>query len=53
MKNLTIKQSNKYQDFFDFMSQEHNLTLTISEMYEIISEVEKLKSELARSDSEN
>ena len=53
MKNLIITQANKYQNFFDFMNQEHNLTLTISEMQEIISEVEKLKSELSRTDSEN
>lgn len=52
MEDLTIKQANKYQAFFNFMNQEHDLTLTISEMQEIVSEVEKLKSELARTDSE-
>jgi hypothetical protein len=35
-----------YQDFFNFFSQEHNLTLTISEMQEILSEAKKLESKL-------
>lgn len=30
------KEANKYQEFFDFMLEQHGLTLTISEMDEII-----------------
>lgn len=35
--------SNNYQEFFNFMSQEHDLTLTLSEMDEIVQEAAKLK----------
>ena len=38
--------ADKYQDFFNFMCQEHDLILTIDEMNEIVSEVEKLKEKL-------
>ena len=33
--------ADKYQEFFDFMSQEHDLILTIEEMDEIIFEAER------------
>lgn len=39
--------ADKYQEFFNFMSQEHDLTLTISEMDEIVSEAQKLVKKLA------
>lgn len=39
--------ADKYQEFFNFMSQEHDLTLTISEMDEIVSEAQKLAKKLA------
>ena len=32
----------KYQEFFDFMYQNHNLILTISEMDEVILEAKKV-----------
>jgi len=34
--------ADKYQDFFNFMNQEHGLILTIEEMDEIVSESQKL-----------
>ena len=43
---INTELADKYQEFFDFMSQEHNLTLTISEMNEILSEAKKLESKL-------
>ena len=46
MENIPLEIADKYQEFFDFMSQEHNLTLTISEMVEIRVEVEKLNEKL-------
>ena len=36
----------KYQDFFDFMFDEHELVLIISEMEEIRTEIEKLNEKL-------
>ena len=35
-----------YQDFYNFMYQEHGLILLDSEIQEIIIEVEKLKNKL-------
>lgn len=37
--------ANTYQGLFDFFNQEHNLTLTISEMNDIIYEVERFMKE--------
>ena len=42
--------ADKYQDFFNFMIQEHDLILTIDEMNEIVSEVEKLKKKFDDND---
>jgi flagellar biosynthesis regulator FlbT len=42
--------ADKYQEFFSFMSQEHNLILTVSEMDEILSEAKKLESKLSQHD---
>jgi hypothetical protein len=39
--------ADKYQEFFNFMRQEHDLILTISEMDEIVSEAQKLVKKLA------
>lgn len=39
--------ADKYQEFFNFMSQEHDLILTMSEMDEIVSEAQKLVKKLA------
>jgi hypothetical protein len=36
------KNESKYQDFFGFMADEHNLLLTITEIEEIIREVKKI-----------
>lgn len=41
MKNIIKEEADKYQDFFNFLSQEHGLTPTISEMDEIVSEAKK------------
>ena len=38
--------ADKYQEFFNFMYQEHDLTLTISEMDEIIHEADRLVKKL-------
>ena len=40
---VPITIADKYQEFFNFMNKEHDLVLTIDEMNEIVSEVEKLK----------
>ena len=39
--------ADKYQEFYNFMSQEHNLTLTISEMDEIVMEAQRLVKKLS------
>jgi len=44
---ISTEIADKYQEFFNFMSQEHDLTLTISEMDEIVSESQKLVKKLA------
>lgn len=46
MIDIPFVIADKYQEFFRFMKQEHNLTLTISEMEEIRVEVEKLNEKL-------
>lgn len=43
---ISTEIADKYQEFFNFMKQEHNLTLTISEMSEIVSEAQKLVKKL-------
>jgi hypothetical protein len=43
---VTIEEANKYQEFFNFMRNEHNLTLTITEMQDVIREVNKLNEKL-------
>lgn len=40
--------ADKYQDFYNFMNQEHNLILTISEMDEILAEALKLNHKLSK-----
>ena len=45
---VNIQLADRYQEFLNFMSQEHDLTLTISEMDEIVSEAQKLVEKLAR-----
>ena len=44
-KYIIKEEADKYQELFNFFSQEHNLTLTISEMDEIIREVEIFKKQ--------
>ena len=43
-KPFPICITDKYQSFFNFMSKNHNLLLTINEMDEIISEAIKTKN---------
>jgi len=38
------RERDKYQDFYDFMSNEHNLILTESEIHEIMREVNLISS---------
>ena len=40
MSKIPKEQADLYQDFFNFLSQEHNLTCTIEEMDEIIHEAQ-------------
>ena len=40
MNKIAREQADLYQDFFNFLSQEHNLTCTIEEMNEIIYEAQ-------------
>lgn len=40
MNKIAREQADLYQDFFNFLSQEHNLTCTIEEMDEIIHEAQ-------------
>ena len=40
MNKIAREQADLYQDFFSFLSQEHNLTCTIEEMDEIIHEAQ-------------
>lgn len=42
MRNIPREIADKYQDLFNLLNQEHDLILTISEMDEIILEVQKL-----------
>lgn len=38
-----------FQDFFSFMSREHNIILTQTEIFDILHEANKLQSKLNRS----
>ena len=40
MNKIAREKADLYQDFFNFLSQEHNLTCTIEEMDEIIHEAQ-------------
>lgn len=42
MTYINTETADKYQEFFDFMNQEHDLILTIEEMDEIIFEAQRL-----------
>ena len=42
MTYVNTELADKYQEFFNFMNQEHGLILTKSEMDEILSESKKL-----------
>lgn len=42
MRDIPREIADQYQDFFNMMNQEHGLTLTISEMDEIIYEALKV-----------
>ena len=42
MRNIPREIADKYQGFFEFLNQEHDLILTIDEMDEIIFEAQKL-----------
>jgi Ca2+-binding EF-hand superfamily protein len=47
---INTELADKYQEFFNFFSQEHNLILTIEQMQEILSEAQKLESKLSQHD---
>ena len=44
-RNIIRDQADKYQRFFNFMLQEHKLTLTIREMDEIFHEADVFAAE--------
>jgi len=46
MRNIQKEIADKYQDFFNFMSQEHGLILTIDQMDEIVFEADRLVKKL-------
>lgn len=45
-RDIQREIADKYQDFFNFMNQEHDLILTIEEMDEILHEALKLNENL-------
>ncbi len=47
MRDLIREEADKYQEFFNFLNQEHDLIPTISEMNEIILEAQKVVKKLA------
>lgn len=51
MTLIPIEIADKYQEFFNFMMQEHNLILTISEMNEILLEAKKLEDKLKQNEN--
>jgi hypothetical protein len=46
--NTNTEIADKYQEFFNFFNQEHNLILTIEQMDEIVSEAKKLEGKLSQ-----
>jgi hypothetical protein len=46
------RHSSQYQNFFNFMSQEHSLTLTCEEMDEIIFESQRFVNEYKKTTKE-
>ena len=48
MKDLISRiEADKYQDFFNMMSEQHGLTLTIGEMDDIINEAKQVGNKSA------
>ena len=52
MTYVNLEIADKYQEFFNFMSSEHNLILTIEEMDEVIFMALKFKEEFDDSNME-
>ena len=48
--NMIKEDADKYQGLFNLMSKEHNLTLTISEMDDVIFEAQKVVKLLGMGD---
>lgn len=46
MKDIQKETADKYQEFFNFMNQEHDLILTIEQMDEIVFEAQRLVKKL-------
>lgn len=46
MTNIQKETADKYQDFFNFMNQEHDLILTKEQMDEIVFEAQRLFKKL-------
>jgi len=47
MRDIQKELAEDYQEFFNFLNQEHNLILTISEMDEVVFEAQKLVKKLS------
>jgi len=45
----TKQYADFYQEFFDFLNQEHNIICTIDQMDEIRNEVHKLENKIKKS----
>jgi len=50
---ISTEKADKYQEFFNFFSQEHSLILTISEMNEILVEAKKLEEKIKNQNDES
>jgi hypothetical protein len=46
MRDIQKETADKYQEFFNFMNQEHDLILTIEQMDEIVFESQRLVKKL-------
>lgn len=48
MGNIIREEADKYQEFFNFMSQEHDLNLTVGQMNDIVQESKRLDTKLSK-----
>lgn len=53
MKDIQLEQAELYQEFFNFMSEEHGLILLKSDIDEIIKQAKKLDNKLSNNYQSN